>query len=118
MAKIAIAIGGLLIALGVVCFIQTGATHYTALIPAVVGVLLELTGVLTLMLPNARMHTMHAAATVGLLGFIAAIGGLIARRPVGIALVEMLLLLGLSGLFVVLCVFSFIAARRARIGGV
>ena len=115
MAKLTIAFAGLLIVLGFVCFAMTGMEHKTALIPAVVGILMEPMGVLALLKPNLRMHAMHGAVTVGLLGFIAGIGGLVARRPSGIALFEMVALTAITGLYVLLCVRSFISARRARV---
>jgi hypothetical protein len=115
-AKLTIAFGGVLVILGLVCFGMTGMEHKTALIPTVVGAILEPAGLIALVKPNLRMHAMHAAVLVGLLGFIAGIGGLIARRPSGIALVEMLALTGICGLYVALCVMSFIQARRVRVG--
>lgn len=114
MAKAAIIFGGLLFLLGAYCFGVTGGTHYTALIPTGVGILMVIGGILALVFPKIRMHSMHLAALAGALGVLLAIGGLIARRPSGIALIEMILLLVISALFVVLCVFSFIAARRGR----
>jgi hypothetical protein len=114
-AKLTIAFAGVLIVLGVACFVATGAEHKTALIPALVGIIMEPMGVLALLKPNLHMHAMHGAVTVGLLGFIAGVGGLIARRPSGIALVEMLALVAICGVYVAMCVVSFIAARRTRI---
>ena len=115
MAKLTIAFAGILMVLGVVCFAVTGMEHKTALIPALVGVIMEPFGVMAMVKPNLRMHAMHGAVLIGLLGFLAGIGGLIARRPAGIALFEMLALVVLTGLFVALCVNSFIQARRNRI---
>lgn len=114
MAKLTIAFAGVLIVLGFVCFAVTGMEHKTALIPALVGFLMEPMGVLALVKPNLRMHAMHGAVTVGLLGFIAGVGGLIARRPHGIALFEMVALIVITGLYVAMCVNSFIQARRNR----
>ena len=113
MAKLTIAIAGLLMVLGIACFAMTGAEHYTALIPAIVGALMEPAGVLAMVKPNFRMHAMHAAVLVGLLGFIAGVGGLIARRPHGLALFEMVALTVICLIYVLLCVRSFIQARRS-----
>jgi hypothetical protein len=113
-AKLTIAFAGVLIVLGFACFAATGMEHKTALIPALVGVLMEPFAVLALIKPNLRMHAMHGAVTIGLLGFIAGVGGLIARRPSGIALYEMLALVAITGIYVILCVMSFIRARMAR----
>ena len=117
MAKLTIAFAGVLIVLGFVCFAMTGMEHKTALIPALVGILMEPMGVLALLKPNLRRHAMHGAVLVGLLGFIAGVGGLIARRPQGLALFEMLALTAICGIYVLLCVRSFIAARRTRVAG-
>jgi hypothetical protein len=113
-AKLTIAFAGALIVLGFVGFALTGMQHPTALIPAFAGLLMEPMGVIALMKPNLRMHAMHGAVLIGLLGFIAGIVGLIMRRPSGFALFEMIALIVISGVYVLLCVRSFIAARRGR----
>jgi hypothetical protein len=114
-AKLTIAFAGVLMVLGFACFAMTGMEHKTSLIPAVVGIIMEPFGVLALVKPNLRMHAMHGAVTIGLLGFIAGIGGLIARRPQGLALFEMLALIVITGIYVAMCVNSFIQARRNRV---
>jgi hypothetical protein len=62
---------------------------------------------------------MHAAATVALLGFLAATGRLLSglvsgRHPSGLALFSLVGMAILCALFVLLAVRSFIATRRAR----
>lgn len=118
MSKIAIVIGVLLIALGVWSYYAAPVEHRspTALIPAAEGLLLALCGAFALS-PSLRMHAMHGAAVVGTFGFFAAVGALIARHPHGMALFSMASMALLSLIFVVLCVRSFIAARRARLAG-
>jgi hypothetical protein len=63
---------------------------------------------------------MHAAAAVGLLGFLGGAGKLIAGlakgNPSGLAVFSQAGMAVLCALFVVLAVRSFIAARRAREG--
>ena len=115
MTKLTLIISGLLIALGVVTYAIGVDGHHsiTALIPAFDGALLLIAGLIALR-PAARMHAMHVAVIAGLLGFIAAIGGLIARRPSGVALFSMAMMALLTGVFVLLCVRSFINARKAR----
>src|SRR5262249_27803182 len=76
MAKITMVVGMLLLIEGMIFYLawrQLGAQHQspTALIPAFVGVPLMLLGWLTLAKPNLRMHLMHAAVTLTLLGFLA-----------------------------------------------
>lgn len=114
MPQITLTFAGLLILLGVVMFIVTGA--YTSLIPAVVGGLMLLFGLLALK-SGLRMHAMHGAVLVGLLGFLAAGGRLamaVARgtMPPVTAFWSLLLMLILTGVFVAFCVRSFIQARR------
>ena len=120
MSRTAILFGVLLIAVGVVGYTM-GGDHKspTALIPAAEGLLLAICGVIVLANPGARKHAMHAAATVGLLGFLAAGGRLMStlvqgKVPGALAFGSLALMLALSAAFVVLCVASFVSARRKR----
>ena len=130
MAKIAIVFGILVALVGVVGYIETHFWH--AFIPVVLGVLLILLGVVanTENLKR-RMLAMHIAVTLGLLGFLGTIPGLIAMggylaghrqaEVAGIAVGHKLAAEVQSAtsilclIFVALCVRSFIAARRARV---
>ena len=120
MGPYAIGAGIILIALGGWGYLgaEKDAPSMTALIPAFFGTPLLILGVLALK-EGLRKHAMHAAAAVGLIGFIAATVGLImgyvrkgtiegrgAMASGGMALV--------CAVFVGLCVNSFIQARRAR----
>jgi hypothetical protein len=124
MAKMTVGFGVLLILLGAIGFIGTGSAHPTALIPAYVGIIMAGCGVLAhTENTSKRMLWMHIAVTVGLLGFLAGAGRAIVvlvaahgeplahpdavEASIGMAI--------LCGLFVGLCVRSFIAARRGRI---
>jgi hypothetical protein len=121
MAKLSVGFGVALILLGLVGYFATGAQSPTALIPAGVGLLLVALGLLARN-PKLRMHAMHGAALVGLLGFAGSVSGIgqlakllggaaIARPPAAIARSLMAILcLG----FVALAVRSFIMARIAR----
>jgi len=123
MAKLTILFGALLIILGLVGFLATGHTHPTALIPAGFGLLLAIFGLLA-DTPDTkrRMLFMHIAVTLGLLGFLATVMGLIQwfqlmsgkyfAFPSAVQSKAAMCLLCL--IFVILCVRSFIAARRAR----
>jgi hypothetical protein len=122
-AKTTILAGMLLTILGVIFYafaFQMGATSrsVTALIPTFVGVPLILLGYGVLLKPDLRMHLMHVAVLLGLLGFLASFGRfamVMARNPnLGPATIASLLMAIICGVFVVLCVRSFIAARRAR----
>lgn len=116
MPRVTIVFGVLLILLGVIPYLMTSAK--TALIPAYVGALLAVLGGIALS-PGARKHAMHVAVIVGLLGFLAAAGRLIAslasgKTPTALGATSLGLMALLTGIFVALCVRSFIAARRAR----
>jgi len=99
---------------------ETGKVSMTALIPAFVGGVLAICGLLAFK-DNLRKHAMHLAAMVGLVG---AIGGFMPLqrqlkntgtidplKPSAIA-GELMILICL--VFVGLCVRSFILARKAR----
>jgi hypothetical protein len=124
MAKLTIVFGIVLIVLGVAVFVATGSHAPTALIPAYFGILLAILGLLA-NTPDSRrrMLFMHIAVTLGLIGFIfpgwRAAGDLIGQahghailRPV--AMQEELAMAAICLVFVLLCVRSFIAARRQR----
>jgi uncharacterized membrane protein len=125
MAKITLAFAALLILLGVFSFTATGSQHYTALIPTWIGLILGLFGLLSLS-PDAgrRKLFMHINVTVALLGFIGTTVEIIrstvhahsvGTTPDPIAQDAKLALAFLLLVYVVLCVRSFIAARRARL---
>jgi hypothetical protein len=121
MANTTIGFGVVLIGLGVISFVATGAASWTALIPAIFGLLLLMFGILARN-ENMRKHAMHAAAVVGLLGFLGSAGGLwkvykmmggeTLERPEAAVAQSIMAIICLA--FVVLMVKSFIAARRAR----
>jgi hypothetical protein len=122
MPTLAIVFGLLLDGLALAGFVATGSSHLTALIPGVFGTLLLVTGIISKIHPGIRMHLMHVAALVGLLGTAGGLGmGLpkisavlagTAARPLAVWLQIGMGVLCL--IFVVLCVKSFIAARKAR----
>jgi hypothetical protein len=95
-----------------------GQNSITSLIPAFAGAPLVLMGLLALK-ESYLKHAMHLAAMIGLLGFLAAGWRLVStlvekgklEGPAGISVTAMT---GLCGVFVALCVNSFIQARRRR----
>ena len=124
MAKLTIGFGVLLILLGIVGFVSTGSAHPTALIPSVFGLLLAVFGTLARTEDaKKRMLWMHIAVTIGLLGFLFTIPGLIdvIRMARGIAVKrpaaaeEQAVMWVICGIFVFLCIRSFINARRSRL---
>ncbi|MGH7174086.1 MAG: hypothetical protein ACRELG_27765 [Gemmataceae bacterium] len=90
----------------------------TALIPAAVGIPLVVCGLLAFKESRLK-HAMHGAAMFGLLGFMAAgyrlIATLVRKSKVeGVSGVSQTGMLLLCGVFVALCINSFIQARRRR----
>lgn len=119
MASTTIVFGVLLTLLGLGGYVLTGAASLTALIPALFGVVLIVLGVVA-RAEHLRKHAMHAAAAVALLGLLGALMPLM-RTPAapraGAALFSQIAMVGLMAIFVVLCVKSFVDARRARTAG-
>ena len=122
MAKVSVIFAILLIALGLAGYFGTGAQHATALIPTWFGAALGMFGLLAMSPDEGRRKLfMHVNVTVGLLGFIGAaveaVRGYVHATNVGlqpdmIALASKLTMTALLLIFVILCVRSFIAARR------
>jgi hypothetical protein len=124
MPFIAMNFGGFLLVLGILAFASPGlfgghdpnVKSYTSLIPAGIGLLIEICGALSLSKPGLRKHLMHVAAMIGVIGFV---GGFMPVYRGGFDLGKASVIVGLimSALcfvFVALCVRSFIAARKAR----
>jgi hypothetical protein len=119
MAKVTLVFAALLIALGLTGYLGTGSAHQTALIPAWIGLALGVFGFLAISSNEGRRKLfMHVNVTIGLLGFLGTLGE-IARSlfsstsPDRIALAAKTTLAGLLLIYVILCVRSFIAARRS-----
>ncbi len=102
--------------------VSPGKKSITALIPAFVGLALAACGVLALK-ESMLKHAMHAAAMVGLLGTLAGAG----RGVMGLgksfsgdpslnqrSFLYVWLMAVICGVFVFLCVRSFISVRRQR----
>jgi hypothetical protein len=124
MAKVTLIVAVLLIALGVIGFVGTGSEHYTALIPAAFGLLLGIFGMLSLSADAGRRKIfMHINVTLGLLGFLGTVMGLIQwfqmlagatlKNPPATESKAIMAIICL--VYVALCVRSFIAARKARL---
>ena len=124
MAKVTVVFAILLIVLGLVGYFGTGAQHATALIPTWYGAALGMFGLLAMSPDEGRRKLfMHVNVTLGLLGCIAvgveSIRGYLHAKNAGmqpdmIALASKLTMTGLLLIYVILCVRSFIAARRSR----
>lgn len=116
MARTSLIFGGLLMALGIGGYLGSGRNDWRMLIPAGIGTLLLLAGLVALR-AAWRKHAMHAAAALGLVGLLATVFGLV--ELISKVLDEPYLIIQaitsvLCGTFVGLCIKSFIDARRAR----
>lgn len=121
MAALTIITGVVLQLLGIGAYFASGAQSFTALIPAVIGVLFEICGVLALR-ENLRKHAMHAAIVIALLCLFASIsglfslpaliGGAILARPGAVISKSAMSLIVI--IFLVLAVKSFVNARRTQ----
>lgn len=123
MAKLTIGLGVFLIIIGILGFTLTGSSHPTALIPSGAGVLFIAFGALANS-PEAkrRMLWMHVSVTVALLLFLGTVKsdidvirlsrGTFFPHPIAVEEKAGMSLLCL--LYVLLCVRSFIDARRTR----
>lgn len=123
MAKLTLVFAILLVALGLAGYLGTGSLHPTALIPTWIGLALGLFGFLAMSEDaGLRKLFMHVNVTIGLIGFlggaIEAVRGYVHATSAGmqpdmIALASKVTLAALMLIYVVLCVRSFIAARRS-----
>lgn len=121
MPQTTIVFGALLCIVGLGFFLGTGAASVTALIPAFLGLPLALLGALARR-EGWRRHAMHGAAMIGLFGVLGSARGLLqlpalltggtVARPAAVAAQSITAALCL--VFVVLCVRSFVEARRQR----
>jgi hypothetical protein len=124
MAKVTLVFAALLMALGLAGFLGTGSQHPTALIPTWFGVALGIFGFLAISPSEGRRKLfMHINVTIGLLGFVGAAtqagrefahASATGTGPNPVAVGAQTAMAGLLFVYVVLCVRSFIAARRAR----
>ena len=114
----------ILIVIGILGYLGSGMIddHYapTALIPAAIGAVLLVLGFLAGN-PKLRMHVMHAAVLIALIGCAMSVWRLAKTIHEGELNGVKLFSLGgtavVAGIFTVMCVRSFIAARKARQAG-
>ena len=119
MPRIIFTFAVIFVLLGIGAYLITGAQSWTALIPAIFGLLLAIAGGVSL---KHLKHGGHFAALVGLLGFLGTakslgkIPALLSGEPVerAAAVGVQAAFAVLSLIFIALCVKSFIDARKAR----
>jgi len=121
MTGVAIVCGVLLVILGVAGYVYgltEGHASPTALIPAAFGIAIIVLAYIGRARESLRMHMMHVAVLLGLLGFIFPAGRVIANYAtfsMSAATVSQLAMSLICLVFVVLSVRSFIDARRRRL---
>ena len=121
MTNVSIGFGLALIALGLWGYVTAQTPSPTALIPAAFGIVLLACGLIARD-PAKRKTSMHVAVVFAAFGFAGGMRGLpglydmITGNPVERphAVIAQSILLLLCGIYTLLCVRSFIAARKAR----
>jgi hypothetical protein len=115
MPNLTLGYGTFLLLWGVAISVLSSSDSITSYFPSFLGVPLMLSGFMTLRMPEKRKLWMHVAATFGLL---CAIGGtrffMVMSDGINYASGSMLMLLVTGTAYTVVCVRSFIAARKAR----
>ena len=118
MTTITLAAGAVLTVLGIAGYALSGAASLTALIPALVGVLLAICGVLARQ-DKLRRHAIHAALAVALLGALGSLMNVVkigqvfagtAQRPTAVVVSTIMFLILVA--YLAVGVRSFVAARR------
>jgi hypothetical protein len=118
MPKTAIWCGRFLVLVGLIGYafgIYVNAKSWTALIPAIVGIVLMALGYVARSNERLRMHLMHAAILVALIGLIAAASRLAMKASeftVSAASLSQIAMGVICLVFIILSVRSFIAARQ------
>lgn len=120
MPSLTLALGVVLIIVGLAGYFLTGAVSLTALIPAAFGLVIAVLGLIARD-PRMRKHAMHAAVVIALLGFLGSVRGLAqlgalfdgtAARPA--AVVSQTIMAVLTLVYIVMAVRSFVQARANR----
>ncbi|DAC14488.1 MAG: hypothetical protein CMB51_03900 [Euryarchaeota archaeon] len=115
LSQLTIGYGGFLILWGIVISIISESDSITSYFPSFLGAPLLVSGFLSLKIPEKRKLWMHIAATFGLL---CALGGtrffMVIGDGLSYASGSMLMLLMTGIAYTILCVRSFIDARKQR----
>jgi hypothetical protein len=115
--------GIVLILIGVAGYfygLSIGHASPTALIPAAFGLLIALFSAIGRAKESLRMHMMHVAVLIGLIGLIIPayrVLSKISSISLSAAVVTQVAMAVVCLIFVILCVQSFISARRDRVSG-
>jgi uncharacterized membrane protein YoaK (UPF0700 family) len=115
MTTVTIVVGAILVAIGLIAYVVTGFASVTALLPALLGLVLVILGLVARRV-SAHQHAIHAALVMALLGALGSaqpLGGLPDAEP---AAITSLLTILVCVAYLALGVRSFINARKAREG--
>jgi zinc transporter ZupT len=121
MGFVTILLGAFLAAVGLIGYVATAMEHPTALIPTGFGLVFVVLGVLARQ-EKMRMHVMHVSVLLGLAGFVFTVMGVpalvrmlsgeVIERPA--AAIARSVMAAACLVYVLLCIRSFIEARRRR----
>lgn len=113
MTNVTRAVGAILIAVGIIAYVATGAASVTALAPAFVGVAILLFGVFASR-EKLHHHMIHGALGVAVLGLLGSLPMVVelATGDAGAAQVTSTVTAVVCAVYITLGVRSFIAARR------
>jgi hypothetical protein len=122
MAKVTLVFAALLVILGLAGFLGTGSVHPTALIPTWIGLAMGFGGLLAISKQESRRKLfMHINVTIGLLGFLGSVAEIV-RSMVSSKTLDSTAVAALAAktamawlllIYVILCVRSFVDARRS-----
>lgn len=116
MPKLSITIGILLILLGILSYVLTGAASATALIPSFFGIVFVGLGLWGQNKESMRKHAMHAALLLAILGVGGSFGGLLEMiKMIGGATPQRPEASIAQGIMALICIFFIIAGVRSFI---
>ena len=113
MAKTTTLVGLLLVVAGVIAWAVTDFASWTALLPAILGVVIAILGVAAQRSDNGR-HAIHAALVVALLGLLGSITRLGGLADGSAAAITSLVVVVVCAVYLALGVRSFVTARRGN----
>lgn len=109
-----ISIGAALIVLGGFVTIASSSGSVTSLIPAFIGAVFVVLGLVARAQPDLNHHLMHASAALALVAILGSLGSAIGRGAEGWALFAQIATVVLCAGYLVFAVQSFRQARLAR----
>lgn len=114
MTSKAVVSGLVLVVLGVVVSLVSDSQSFTSWLPAIVGGLLVILGVVGRAKPELSHHSMHIAAALALLTLLGSIGSATSRGASGWSGFSQIGTAVVCGVFLYFAIQSFREARKAR----